>query len=357
MHKGLISDYQGVEIRPFGVVDGEEVSCWILRNKNDLEAVLTNYGATLISLKTPDRSGEFEDIVLGYDDLGGYMEGKAYLGGSIGRYGNRIGNARFLLDGKTYNLGRNEGMNCLHGGVRGFNKVVWTATDVTTAEAQAVQFAYLSPDGEEGFPGNLEITVRYTLTLGNELQIDYRVVTNRPTVQNPTHHSYFNLSGRGSILDHRLQLNASRFTPIDANLIPTGELRGVEGTAFDFRTPVAVGARIGQDDRQLVLGRGYDHNWVLEGEPGTLRWAARVHEPNSGRSMEVLTTEPGIQFYSGNFLNGDRGKNNTPNAYRTGFCLETQHFPDSPNVPHFPTTVLRPGERYRSTTVYRFSTL
>jgi aldose 1-epimerase len=357
MPGSFVSEYQfKAEIYPFGIVDGIKVFCWTLRNKNGVELVLTNYGATLISLKTPDRDGKFQDIVLGYDNLDGYVEGKAYLGGTIGRYGNRIAKSRFSLDGTTYSLGKNEGENCLHGGNRGFDKVMWDATDVTTAEAPALQFRYLSKNGEEGFPGNLEITVTYTLTAKDELRIDYDVLTDRATVQNPTHHSYFNLAGGGSILDHQLQLKAGSFTPVDEALIPTGELRSVEGTPFDFRTPIAIGERINHADRQLALAKGYDHNWVIDGESGSLPFAAKVHEPTSGRCLEVLTTEPGIQFYSGNFLNGDRGKRGTMNGYRTGFCLETQHFPDSPNIPHFPTTVLRPGERYKSTTAYRFFT-
>ncbi|HYG97572.1 MAG TPA: aldose epimerase family protein [Terriglobales bacterium] len=338
----------------FGTADGKPVFYYVLKNKNGLEAKLTNYGATLISLSVPDRNGKFDDVVLGYDDVSGYEKGTSYIGATIGRYGNRIGKAKFTLNEQTYTLATNDGPNSLHGGTKGFNKVVWETSHVS---ANAIQFTYLSKDGEEGYPGNLTAKITYTLTDDNELRLDYEAATDQDTIQNLTHHSYFNLAAADSdILAHELVLNANRFTPVDGGLIPTGELREVEGTPFDFRKQTAISARINQDDEQLKLGRGYDHNWVLNGELGKLQLAAQVYEPRSGRTMEVTTTEPGIQFYSGNFLNGEKGKGGKPMAYRTGFCLETQHFPDSPNHAEFPTTTLKAGQQYRTTTVFKFST-
>jgi aldose 1-epimerase len=339
-----------------GTVDGKPVYLYTLKNKNGVEAKFTNFGATLISLKVPDAKGNLADIVLGYDDVKGYQQGKSYFGASIGRYGNRIGKATFQLNGKTYNLSKNDGENTLHGGTKGFNKVVWEGKHLVKPGAPALQFTYTSKDGEEGFPGNLKATITYTLTPANELRIDYVATTDKDTVQNLTHHSYFNLAGGGEILNHQLMLDADRFTPVDSGLIPTGELRPVEGTPFDFRKPTAIGARINQADEQLKFGKGYDHNWVLNGEMGKLRLVARVTEPTTGRVMEVSTTEPGIQFYSGNFLNGESGKGGKKYEYRNGFCLETQHFPDSPNQPKFPTTTLKSGKTYRTSTVYRFTT-
>lgn len=342
--------------QPFGVADGKSVSLYVLKNRNGLEARLANYGATLVSLMVPDRTGKFADVVLGYDDVNGYANGTAYLGASIGRYGNRIAKAKFSLNGKTYVLAKNDGENSLHGGVNAFHKVVWDAKDVSTKDTAALQFTYVSKDGEEGFPGNLTARVTYKLTSDNELRIEYDVTTDQDTVQNLTHHSYFNLNPAGAdILGHELLLNADRFTPVDENLIPTGELRNVDGTPFDFRAPMAIGTRINLSDEQLLRGKGYDHNWVLKGNRGVLHLAARVYEPVTGRIMEVSTTEPGIQFYSGNFLKGEAGKAGRRNAYRSGFCLETQHFPDSPNHPEFPSTTLKSGERYRTTTIYKFS--
>ncbi len=276
----------------------------------------------------------------------------------MGRYGNRIGKARFTLDGKDYMLNANDGPNTLHGGLKGFDKVVWEAAGTTPATEPSLSLSYLSKDGEEGYPGSLKATVVYTLTDSNELRIDYTASTDKPTVLNLTHHSYFNLAGAGSgdILSHELMLNADKFTPIDSGLITTGELKPVEGTPMDFRTPAPVGSRIGVKDDQLRFGRGYDHNWVLNRTGEGLSLAARVSEKTSGRVMEVWTTEPGVQFYSGNFLDGTSiGKGGKAYAYRTGLCLETQHFPDSPNKPAFPSTVLRPGENFKSTTVYKFS--
>jgi aldose 1-epimerase len=346
-----------VQTQPVGSVDGKQIFTYLLKNKNGIEARLTNYGATLVSLRVPDRSGKFDDIVLGYDDVNGYAHGKSYFGATVGRYGNRIANAKFSLHGVTYSLAKNNGENSLHGGTKGFNKVVWSAKDVSANGVSAVQFTYVSNDGEEGFPGTLTAKVVYTLTDANELRLDYDVTTDKDTVQNLTHHSYFNLAGVDhDILGHELRLNADRYTPVDDTLIPTGELANVQGTPFDFRTPAAIGARINQSNEQLRRGKGYDHNWVLNGKSGTMRLAAQVVEPASGRAMDVNTTEPGVQFYSGNFLDGsEHGKGGKAYAVRTGFCLETQHFPDSPNHPDFPTTRLKAGQHYRSTTIYKFS--
>ena len=343
---------------PFGNVDGKEVFLYTLRNKSGMEARITNYGGIVVSLLVPDKSGTPGDVVLGYDSLSSYVKATPYFGAIVGRYGNRIGNARFTLDGKEYRLNANDGPNTLHGGLKGFDKVVWDADGSTPATQPSLSLSYLSRDGEEGYPGNLKATVVYTLTDSNELRIDYTASTDRPTVLNLTHHSYFNLAGAGSgdILSHELMLNADKFTPIDSGLITTGELKPVEGTPMDFRTPTVIGARIGVKDDQLRFGRGYDHNWVLNRTGEGLSLAARLSEKTSGRVMEVWTTEPGVQFYSGNFLDGTNiGKGGKAYAYRNGLCLETQHFPDSPNKPAFPSTVLRPGENFASTTVYKFS--
>lgn len=345
----------GVSRAPYGQVDGKSVSLYTLKNKNGLEAQITNYGGIVVSLKVPDRQGNFADIVLGYDSLASYIKATPYFGALIGRYGNRIGKARFTLNGTEYQLAANDGANTLHGGLKGFDKVVWDVD--STGPGAALTLRYTSKDGEEGYPGNLTVTVVYALTDSNQLRIDYAATTDKPTVVNLTHHSYFNLhgAGTGDILDHELFINADRYTPIDAELIPNGELRSVEGTPMDFRTPVAIGARINVEFDQLRYGKGYDHNWVLSRYGGGLALAARLAEAKSGRVVEVWTTEPGIQFYSGNFLNGTNiGKGGVPYQYRTGLCLETQHFPDSPNKPGFPTTVLNPGETYKSTTVYLF---
>jgi aldose 1-epimerase len=335
---------------------GDQVDLFTLTNARGVEARITNYGAHLVSLRTPDRSGKPADVVLGFDSLEGYLTRNRYLGSIVGRYANRIANGRFSIDGVQYTLARNNGNNHLHGGLKGFDKALWQAT---APGGGGVTLRYVSKDGEEGYPGALSTTVTYTLTDANELRIDYEATTDKPTVLNLTNHSYFNLAGQGQgdILGHLVTLHADRFTPVDEGLIPTGELKSVEGTPFDFRKPTAIGARISQPDEQLKRGRGYDHNFVVNGTMGTLRPAARVEEPSSGRVMEVLTTEPGVQFYTGNFLDGSiRGKGDKPYNHRYGFCLETQHFPDSPNKPAFPTVVLRPAGRYRSTTVYRFST-
>jgi aldose 1-epimerase len=345
--------------QPFGTThDGKQVELFTLQNKNGMEAKITNYGGIVVSLTAPDRNGTMGDVVLGYDKLDNYIANNPYFGALIGRYGNRIGNARFTLDKVEYVLPANDGKNTLHGGVKGFDKVVWDASEKESKDGAALQLKYVSPDGEEGFPGTVRAQVVYTLTDANELKIDYTATTDKPTVVNLTHHSYFNLAGEGNglILDHVLWIDADKFTPVDSNLIPTGELRPVAGTPMDFQTPTRIGERIGAVDEQMKFGRGYDHNWVLNKSTNELTLVARAQEPTSGRIMEVLTTEPGLQFYSGNFLTGQHvGKNGHPYVYRSGFCLETQHFPDSPNKPEFPSTVLDPGKQYTSTTVYRFS--
>jgi aldose 1-epimerase len=337
--------------------DGQNVDLYTLSNKNGMQVAITNFGGIVVRIAVADRKGKAQDVVLGYDSLDGYLNDKAYLGAVIGRYGNRIAQGKFALDGVTYTLARNNGENSLHGGTKGFNKAVWGAREVATKDGPSVELTYLSKDGEEGYPGNLSVKVVYTLTDGNELKIEYSATTDKKTVLNLTNHSYFNLNPSGSdILQHVLMIHADRFTPVDSGMIPTGELRSVAGTPFDFRKPTAIGARIEQDNEQLKLGRGYDHNFVLNRKSKGVELAARVVEPTTGRVLEVLTDQPGVQFYTGNFLDGSaRGKGGTEYARRSAFCLETQHFPDSPNHPKFPTTELKPGEKYDSTTIYRFS--
>jgi aldose 1-epimerase len=332
---------------------------YTLANKNGMKVTITNFGATVVSIIVPDKDGKIADVVLGYDDASEYESGKASIGATIGRYANRIAGGKFVLDGKTYTLPLNDGPNTLHGGIKGFSKRVWTAKDVSGAAGQALQMTFLSKDGEEGFPGNLSVRVVFTLGSTNELKIDYSATTDKDTVLNLTNHSYFNLSGQGEgdILGTELTLHASRFTPVDATLIPTGELRSVKGTPFDFTKATPIGARIDQDEEQLKLGKGYDHNWVVDGTSGTRRLAAQAYDPKSGRVLEVLTTEPGIQFYTGNFLDGTiHGKDGKVYNRRYAFCLETQHFPDSPNHPKFPTTELKPGQKFHSITVFKFLT-
>ena len=347
-----------IKMEPFGTApDGKEVNLYTLRNSKGCEVKITNYGGIVTSLTVPDRDGKLCDVVLGYDNLNGYIKNSPYFGALIGRYGNRIGNAKFTLDGKTYTLAANDGKNSLHGGKVGFDKVVWDAKEIREHGAVGLELTYLSKDGEEGYPGNLSCTVKYLWTNNNELKIEYEATTDKPTVVNLTHHSYFNLACQGDILVHELMIRADKFTPVDEGLIPTGEIRDVKGTPMDFTKLTPIGARINEDDQQLKYGKGYDHNWVLFGNAGALRMVASVYEPTSGRVMEVYTTEPGLQFYSGNFLDGTiTGKNGVVYKYRTGFCLETQHFPDSPNKPNFPSTVLRPGEKYKSETIYKFKT-
>jgi aldose 1-epimerase len=337
--------------------DGTPVRIYTFSNGNRVEARITNYGGILVSLAVPDRKGNLADVVLGFDSLADYLaHPNPYFGALIGRYANRIAQARFHLDGIEYHLDQNSGPNSLHGGAGGFDKKVWTARALADG---GLELQYRSKDGEGGFPGSLIVTAIYHLTDTNELRIDYGATTDRDTVVNLTSHSYFNLRGAGSgdILGHLMTLYADRFTPVDSTLIPTGELRAVAGTPFDFRKATAIGVRIEQDEEQLKLANGYDHNWVLN-EPGKgLALAARVEEPESGRVLEVLTTEPGIQFYTANFLDGTiRGKSGKVYARRSALCLETQHFPDSPNHQTFPSTILKPGGRFQSTTVYRFST-
>jgi len=351
-----------IQVSDFGrTKSGDAIYRYVLSNSKGVEAVVISYGAALVSLKAPDRSGKSADIVLGYDTLDGYEQDKTFFGATIGRYGNRIAGGQFTLDGTVFHLPKNDGPNSLHGGIRGFNKRIWTGVDRSRADAQVLELTYTSPNGEEGYPGTLKVQVTYTLPAeANELRIDYSATTDKDTVVNLTNHSYFNLSGVASqeILEHQLLLRALKFTPVDSTLIPTGELRAVCCGPFDFTKATAIGARINQGDEQLKFGKGYDHNWVLERtNKGGLQVAAEVFEPTSGRVLEVLTTEPGIQFYSGNFLDGKvRGKGGQLYGHRTGFCLETQHFPDSPNHPNFPSTVLRPGQLYRSTTVFRLLT-
>jgi aldose 1-epimerase len=331
--------------------DGRSVERYVLRNRQGITAELMTYGATLMALRTPDRQGRFESIVLGFDTLEPYLAGTPYFGATIGRYANRVAGARFKLDGKTYTLAANDGRNHLHGGVVGFDKVVWRAHPVTDADSAGVQFSYVSADGEEGYPGELSVEVTYRLTDEDRLSIDYRATTTKPTHINLTHHSYFNLTGDASreIIGHELTIDADRYTPVDAELMPTGEVRDVAGTPFDFRTSHAIAARIDADDAQLHVGGGYDHNFVLnKSAPNALARAAVVFDPGSGRATDVWTTEPGLQFYTGNSLDGVFRR-------RTGLCLEPQHFPNTPNEPRFPSTILRPGEAYRARTEFRFS--
>lgn len=338
---------------------GQPVELYTLRNPKGMEVQITNYGAIVTTVKVPDKNGKMADVVLGFDSLDGYLKTNPYFGAVVGRYGNRIAKGRFKLNGSEYKLATNNGANALHGGVEGFNRRVWQSQDVSNGGAPALELTYVSKDGEEGYPGNLTAKVVYTLTDDNELRIDYTANTDKDTILNLTNHSYFNLAGQGegTILDHVVTIDADKFTPVDAGLIPTGELKSVEGTPFDFRTPVKIGARIGEKDEQLIRGIGYDHNFVLNHPQGVLSPAVRVSEPTSGRVMEVLTTQPGVQFYTGNFLDGTlTGKSGKKYEHRYGFCLETQHFPDSPNQPKFPSTVLKPDDTFRSTTVYRFTT-
>ena len=345
--------------RVFGKTPGGvEVRLYTLKNSHGIRATITNYGGIVTSLVVPDRTGQPGDIVLGFDSLEGYLRGSPYFGAIVGRYANRIAGARFTLDGTAHRLAANDHGNALHGGVRGFDKVVWEATPFPDSAPSALRLHYVSADGEEGYPGRLDVTVTYEVTDANELRITYGATTDKATVLNLSHHGYFNLAGQASrsILGHELLIAADSYTPVNASLIPTGDLARVAGTAFDFQAATPIGARIDAADRQLRNGKGYDHNFVVLGASGTLRLAARVRDPESGRTMEVLTTEPGIQFYSGNFLDGTLvGKGGVKYRRRSGLCLETQHFPDSPHRANFPATVLRPGQAFRSETVYRFS--
>lgn len=346
-----------IEKKPFGQVHGQAVDLYVLTNANGLKASITNYGGTMISLVTPDKNGKMEDILLGYDNVDGFVANSPYFNALIGRYGNRIGKGKFTLDGKGYTLAVNNGENSLHGGLKGFDKVIWAAEPFENADGVGVKLAYLSKDMEEGYPGNLLVNVVYTLNNKNELTIDYLALTDKPTVCNLTNHNYYNLTGntKSNILAHILTLNADKFTPVDKALIPTGELRPVKGTPMDFTKPAEIGARINDKDQQIEFGGGYDHNWVLNKKGNELSHAATLYEPTSGRVMEVWTEELGIQFYAGNFLDGTiTGKGGVVYNKRWGMCLETQHFPDSPNKPQFPSTTLRPGQLYKTSTVHKF---
>jgi len=347
-----------IQEQDFGrLPDGRSVKLYTLTNPNRLKARIMTYGAILVSLEVPDRNGKLSDITLGYDSLDGYIRENPYFGATIGRYGNRIAKSQFTLDGVRYELAANDGENHLHGGIKGFDKVLWDAQSFEQRDAVGVKMTYLSRDGEEGYPGNLNCSVTYSLTNNDELKISYEAQTDKATPINLTHHSYFNLAGQGNgnILNHILMINAEMFTLIDKGLVPTGGLQTVETTPMDFTKPTEIGARIEQDYEQLKLGRGYDHNFVLNKNDNSLTLAASVYEPASGRVMEVFTTAPAIQFYSGNFLDGSiAGKDGKVYKHRYGFCLETQHYPDSPNRPDFPSTILRPGREYTHFTVHRF---
>ncbi len=354
----------GITKEAFGEFKGQPVELYTLTNNNGVVMKVATYGGTVTELHVPDRNGKSGDIVLGFDNLDGYIspeyeKSNPNFGAIIGRYGNRIAKGKFTLDGKEYVLATNNGENHLHGGNIGFNRVVWAAKPIETENGNALELTYTSKDMEEGYPGNLNVTVTYTLTDADELKIDYRATTDKATPCNLTNHSYFNLSAgkQPTIADHELMIVADRYTEVDAGLIPTGKLPDVAGTPMDFTSPHKIGERIDADFEQLKLGGGYDHNWVLRDGNGLLALAATVYEPESGRFMEVMTTEPGVQFYAGNFLDGTLvGKNNTRYVKRAGLCLETQHFPDSPNQPDFPTTILQPGQTYQTLTIYKFST-
>ena len=346
----------GVTQESFGrMPDGTEVNIYELTNAKGLRAKVIGYGAILVSLDVPDRAGKLGDVALGFDDLDSYLKRNPMFGSTVGRYANRIEGAKFTLDGVEHKLTANSGKNHIHGGRAGrFDKVVWKGRSFDNNEGAGVVFTYLSPDGTEGFPGNLSCTVTYTLTNRDELKISYQATTDKPTIVNLTNHSYFNLAGAGSrdVLDHEMTINADFYTPGDKALIPTGEISSVKGTALDFTEPETIGARI----EQLTETRGYDHNYVLKNSDGSLVLAARVYEPTSGRVMTVHTTEPGVQLYTANGMRGVEGKDGKVYGRHYGFCLETQHYPDSPNKPHFPSTVLRPGQQYNTVTVFKFST-
>jgi aldose 1-epimerase len=346
-----------VTVSPFGALpSGAKIELYTLKNRNGMEARIATYGGILVSLTAPDRGGHFGDVVLGYDTLEGYLKQSPYFGALIGRFGNRIAGGRFTLGGVHYSLATNDGPNALHGGRAGFDKVVWKViASRVTPQGPKLELAYLSPDGEEGYPGSLKVRATYKLTDDNSLRLTFEATTDKPTIVNLTAHSYFNLRGSGDILGHVLQIPADRFTPVDRTLIPIG-IRSVTGTPLDFRQPTAIGARIESDDEQLRFAHGYDHNWVLNKPAGKLAIDATVYEPETGRVLEVLSEQPGLQFYTGNFLDGSiTGKGQRIYRQHEAFCLEPQHFPDSPNHSDFPSTELKPGETYHSTIVYRFS--
>jgi aldose 1-epimerase len=348
-----------IEKSNFGALpNGQIPDIYTLKNANGMEVAISNYGGTIINWTAPDKTGKYQNVTLACDSLSGYLKGVPYFGALIGRYGNRIAKGKFSIDGKQYFLPQNNGVNSLHGGLKGFDKVLWAATPIDGAEPK-LQLNYTAKDGEEGYPGNLVVEVVYTLLKDNSLKIEYNATTDKPTVVNLTNHTYFNLSGdmNQDILGHEITLNADKYLPVDETLIPTGELRPVSGTAFDFTTAYKIGERINDSsDVQIKYGKGYDHCWVLSDASNTLKNVAKVYEEKSGRILEVFTTEPAIQFYTGNFLDGTvTGKNGIIAKHRTGLCLETQHYPDSPNQANFPTTLLKPGEKYNTTTVYKFS--
>jgi aldose 1-epimerase len=348
--KGDISE------KPFGTADGKPVTLYTLRNQNGVEVSICNYGGLVISLKVPDRNGKLGDVVLGFDNIQDYIKSSPYFGALIGRYGNRIAKGKFTLDGHEYSLATNNGPNALHGGLKGFDKVVWEARTYDSDAGPALELTHISKDGDQGYPGDLSVKAVYTQTPDNALKLEYTATTDKDTVVNLTHHSYFNLAGKGTVLNHVVMINADKFTPVDSTLIPTGELRPVEGTPFDFRTPTAIGARINEENEQLKFANGYDDNWVINDYNGSVRLMARVYEPTTGRVLEVLSAEPGLQFYTGNFLDGTlKGKGGRVYQFRDAFCMEPQHFPDSPNEPSFPSVVLKPGDVYHNTIVYRFS--
>jgi aldose 1-epimerase len=343
---------------PFGKTpEGQAVEIYTLRNKNGMEARIMTYGGIVVSLKTPDKSGRFEDVVLGYDSLDGYLKRNPYFGSIVGRCGNRIARGKFSLNGKTFSLAvNNNSKSHLHGGLKGFDKVVWTAKPLESSDGPSLRLDYLSQDGEEGYPGNLSVTVTYTLTDDNGLKIDSRATTDKDTICNLTHHSYFNFHGGDDVLHYLVQINAERFTAVNADVIPTGELRLVAGTPLDFRKPTPIGTRINSPEEQIQLAGGYDHNWVFDKPAGQLACVARVTDKSTGRFMEVFTTQPGMQFYTGNFLDGSiTGKGGKQYHHRSAFCMEPQHFPDAPNHPEFPSIELKPGEVYQNTIVYKFS--
>jgi aldose 1-epimerase len=352
------TDTASVIVTHFGELqDGTPMSLYTLTNTNRVSMSVINYGGIITSIMAPDKNGRFDDIVLGFDSLDNYVTSSPFFGALIGRYGNRIAKGKFELDGKKYTLAVNNGENHLHGGVKGFDKVIWNIEKHSVNDGVAIKLSYLSKDMEEGYPGNLNTEVIYTLTNRNELKIDYKATTDKKTIVNLTQHTYFNLNGgKQDILSHELVINGDKFLPVDKGLIPTGELRPVKGTPFDFTKPFTVGARINDKDQQLKYGNGYDHCWVLNKAADPLSHAATLYDSASGREVMVFTTEPALQFYSGNFLDGSlHGKNNTTYNFRSGLCLETQHYPDSPNRKEFPSVVLNPGETYKSQTIYQFN--
>lgn len=355
---GAMTDEQskaGISVAPFGnLKDGTAISLYTMTNGKGVTMKVMNYGGIIVSLMVPSKDGRTVDVILGYDSLADYERQNPFFGALVGRYGNRIGKATFSLDGKEYSLAKNNNGNHLHGGTKGFDKVFWNIEEVPVDNGVALKLTYLSKDMEEGYPGNLQTAVTYTLTDDNTVKFDYKATTDKKTVVNLTQHTYFNLNGgKSDVLSHEVTLHADRIVAVDETLIPTGELKDVTNTPFDFRTPTAIGARINSDDQQIQFGKGYDHCWVINGEG--LKPTAEVYDSTTGIEMTVETTEPGVQFYTGNFLNGTlTGKNDVVYNQRTGFCLETQHFPDSPNKANFPSVVLNPGETYSSLTTYQF---